>query len=452
MKRIALSILAVCASMGIQSCMNESHVSSTNSSSTATAEDPGQVSLSVDLGPVGVLARAAQMTPARLEISFVSSMSDTILDTIRIVGRSSVAKAYTLPSQRSWRLLVSGYDQRDSLLYSGDTTFNVLAKKTTRLDLSLDSRHSTVRVNFPIRDSLTRFVFSVDGVVWGDSSVAKQSRVGDTIKIDHDYLSASKTGDLHRFSIKVYGQPWDVDTLLYALDTSLAVVSGESTGRILVLKWVGPNNPPAGQASLEISLGAVGRLDIQVRYENFLFTDSRDGKLYRAVAIGTQTWMAQNLNYAGKGVCNANLTSNCDRFGRLYTLAEVLDGDEPGVRVQGICPAGWRIPSNDDWSELEGFVLSRSNGDSTKASEALISRNGWNDATGTDEFGFGLLPGGSRADNGTFFGLGTESPIWTSTPFQNGRGSVFVLSTPSLRWLNTNSGDTWSFGLRCVMD
>ena len=103
-----------------------------------------------------------------------------------------------------------------------------------------------------------------------------------------------------------------------------------------------------------------------------------EGEDYEAVLIGTQTWLARNLNVAIEGSkCygenSPNFTEmqakeNCDIFGRLYDWATAMDIDEkyntekcpPTVcktqKHQGICPAGWHIPTTSEWDTLAEFT------------------------------------------------------------------------------------------------
>jgi uncharacterized protein (TIGR02145 family) len=124
--------------------------------------------------------------------------------------------------------------------------------------------------------------------------------------------------------------------------------------------------------------------------------DTRDNHVYRTVTIGSQSWMAQNLNFAGSGMmvgtCSSNGPDSCEQFGRLYNWAEVMGVDSaydtlilnPTLPAQGVCPTGWHVPSNAEWTTLQTYVT-----DGTK----LQSTSGW-DWNGTDDFGFRLLPAG----------------------------------------------------------
>jgi len=152
------------------------------------------------------------------------------------------------------------------------------------------------------------------------------------------------------------------------------------------------------------------------------FVDKRDGTTYKKVRIGTQTWMAENLNYDnGAGsVCYDYDDERCATYGRLYTWAAAMDigvqynyslWDESDVNHQGVCPAGWHLPNKDEWAQLIDFV-----GDS--AGTKLKSSEGWiNDGNGTDDFGFSALPGGMGNSPPTphpFAGLGAMSMWWSA--------------------------------------
>jgi hypothetical protein len=98
--------------------------------------------------------------------------------------------------------------------------------------------------------------------------------------------------------------------------------------------------------------------------------DERDGNRYAYINIGLQTWMAENLNYNVTGsVCygegdplfsEAEIKDNCDAYGRLYSWAMAMNGATSTTAnpsdVRGICPLGWHLPSNDEWSILTGYV------------------------------------------------------------------------------------------------
>jgi uncharacterized protein (TIGR02145 family) len=163
------------------------------------------------------------------------------------------------------------------------------------------------------------------------------------------------------------------------------------------------------------------------------FADTRDSKKYKAVKIGSQIWMAENLNFNAPNSecyyytnCIPRCTHNkrhdfaCARYGRLYDWATAMDA----------CPADWHLPSDAEWQVLVDFA-----GGTGNAAEKLRTRSDWKDHTdpntlkevsgkGTDEFGFSALPGGEADGTKYFRDVGLNSSWWSSTSMEeNDHGS-----------------------------
>jgi len=130
------------------------------------------------------------------------------------------------------------------------------------------------------------------------------------------------------------------------------------------------------------------------------------GQTYRTVRIGSQTWMAENLNYNASGsVCYNNNSSNCATYGRLYNWSAAKE----------VCPSGWHLPSNAEWSTLSSYVQSNS-GCSSCDDRLLKATSGWNsNGNGTDEYGFSALPGGYGGSGGSFDRVGIDGYWWSAT-------------------------------------
>ena len=190
------------------------------------------------------------------------------------------------------------------------------------------------------------------------------------------------------------------------------------------------------------------------------FTDTRDGQVYKYVKIGTQTWMAQNLNYkrsgSDSGWCYNNDTSNCSKYGRLYTWAESMDTSSTynnttllnaSLPHQGICPSGWHIPSDGEWSTLVQYVDSATSGTKLKANSAL-----WSTSTGTDVYGFSVLPAGGRFYVGTFYNFGNFAHFWSSS--ENDASNAWCRDFGfDYAYVNRNyNHKTYGFSLRCVQN
>ncbi len=178
------------------------------------------------------------------------------------------------------------------------------------------------------------------------------------------------------------------------------------------------------------------RLNPEITYGNL--TDSRDGQVYKTVEIGTQVWMAENLNYAdstktpslkGKSWCYDDKAENCDVTGRLYTWAAAIDSvalandaDNPQTCgygktctlptvVQGVCPSGWHLPTKTEWNTLFTTV-----GGSSAASKALKSGSGWDrNGNGKDTYGFSALPAGDCSNYGYCYDVGDYAFFWSAS-------------------------------------
>ncbi|MCD4695998.1 MAG: hypothetical protein K8S16_07130, partial [Bacteroidales bacterium] len=170
-----------------------------------------------------------------------------------------------------------------------------------------------------------------------------------------------------------------------------------------------------------------------------------EGNVYNTIQIGNQCWMAENLNVGiainatnggsnnngdqtNNGIiekyCYDNSTSNCATYGGLYQWDEVMQYSTT-AGTQGICPAGWHIPTDDEWKVLEGTVDSlygvghpEWDGFGYRGFDAgmrLKSQTDWN---GDDASGFNGLASGSYSKfYDSFNYMGTYGSFWTSSEY-----------------------------------
>lgn len=213
-------------------------------------------------------------------------------------------------------------------------------------------------------------------------------------------------------------------------------------------------------------------------------TDSRDGQTYKTVEIGSQVWMAENLNYAYTGVlynnsgytsdstswCFSNDPANCIKYGRLYTWAAAMDsvgtwstnGKDCGYGVQctpiypvrGICPEGWHLPDKAEWNTLFTAV-----GGASTAGKMLSSTISWSsvpggwvrDGYGTDAYSFLALPAGLRDATG-YNNVGYHAYFWSSSEYNSSRTYIVGLDDEFDKADLYGSGKDYGFSVRCVQD
>jgi len=222
--------------------------------------------------------------------------------------------------------------------------------------------------------------------------------------------------------------------------------------------------PPLYDGTLSVKdeqfSGYAGLREKRIAYAGGLFFDPRDSTEYKTIKMGKQTWMAQNLNYRGEdgylGLCYGDEPrkkifnpENCEKYGRLYDWSEAMGLDrtqnwkllgELEGPVQGACPDGWHLPSNEEWQILKEYV------GSITAGKKLKALNGWN---GSDDYGFAALPGG-RYNNTGFGEIGKEANWWTSTEFNASTSQRRRISVDMDFLYETNLSKAFLFSIRCV--
>ena len=187
-----------------------------------------------------------------------------------------------------------------------------------------------------------------------------------------------------------------------------------------------------------------------------MFTDSRDGKKYKTVKIGRQTWMAENLNYITKGgkcfgeggkvvqtvfeptetSSKAEVQANCTKYGRLYNWET----------AKKICPSGWHLPSRSEYEVLDKAV-----GGKETVGKKLKAKSGWyKNGNGTDEFGFSALPGGYGRSDGYFLNVGIDGYWWSAS--ENGSRNAYSrnMDDDDADWYNDDKD--LLFSVRCLQD
>jgi uncharacterized protein (TIGR02145 family) len=167
------------------------------------------------------------------------------------------------------------------------------------------------------------------------------------------------------------------------------------------------------------------------------------GQTYKTVEIGTQTWMAENLNYNITGsACYGNNSTYCETYGRLYTLTV----------AKSVCPENWHLPSYSEWNSLIEFVgKNPASINYDLAGSRLKARSGWDrflntDGNGTDTYGFAALPGGGF---GTVYGSAGEEGNWWNANY-----NYYPVCMHS-SWENVGlleCGSTSMASVRCLKD
>lgn len=192
-----------------------------------------------------------------------------------------------------------------------------------------------------------------------------------------------------------------------------------------------------------------------------VFTDGRDGKVYKTVTINDQIWMAENLNIGtmitnpsttsqtnnGKAekFCYKNDESYCDLYGGLYQWDEAM-AYAKGEGATGICPDGWHLPTDEEWHNMVIF-LDPADGEA-KAGDQLVlgSRSGFQ----------ALFSGYLIFAERKYYDIGNAGYFWSSTENTNPELSFLALMRSIYRGKPAFQQDTSQkvngLPVRCIKD
>lgn len=248
---------------------------------------------------------------------------------------------------------------------------------------------------------------------------------------------------------------------------------------------------------LLLSFFSCEKSDNKVETKSIVYNTLSDinGNVYKTVNINGQEWMAENLratNYDNNGnigkeielvtgdnsnqlwanldkdlfitedpselgiACSYNNSANT-KYGLFYTYTAATGGQN-GIRIQGACPSGWHLPSDEDWKELEkylGIDLSEIDKIGTRGkleSKMLMSSEYWTYGGGVDNYGFSAFPTGTRdGGDGEFYYEGLYAGWWTSTKVDKSSSYYrFILNGEGI---SRYKGDNWSgVCIRCIKD
>lgn len=229
------------------------------------------------------------------------------------------------------------------------------------------------------------------------------------------------------------------------------------------------------------------------------FIDARDGQTYKAIEIGSQIWMAENLKYLpavgapspsdwdiqyyyvydynGTVVADAKATANYTTYGVLYNWAAAMNSAASSASnpsaVQGVCPSGWHLPSHSEWIDLSNYLIKNgygNEGGGDDIGKSMASTSSWtasselgdigNDQSTNNSSGFSALPGGyfGLFNVGYDFRYSGRYCVWWSATKQNIPSSYvwtpfLINSRDDLSFFEEDISMTpFGFSVRCVKD
>ena len=202
---------------------------------------------------------------------------------------------------------------------------------------------------------------------------------------------------------------------------------------------------------------------------NFIACTDADNNNYATLQIDAQTWMAENLkvglridgikeqtnNGTIEKYCYNNDEANCAIYGGLYQWDEMMQYVTTSG-VQGICPSGWHIPTDAEWTTVTTFL-----GGTGVAGGKMKSTGTIEEGTGlwyspnygaTNEIGFTAVPAGHRDSNGPFYGIGSDGYWWSASEGSTDVAWYRYLGYNLSGVSRNDLGKSLGFSVRCLRD
>jgi uncharacterized protein (TIGR02145 family) len=288
------------------------------------------------------------------------------------------------------------------------------------------------------------------------------SAYSETIISGVDVLSGLYTAELTNFYaitgtlLNCIQQPLEsgyvrIGSQIYIIDNGAFTIQSCATGSFSI-RGYNTINPDSIKVSelINVQVNSSGAIAGNIPTCSNIFGSVNDieGNIYETVLIGNQWWTAENLrtsSYAnGEPMLNvtdttawlqlnsgawcnySNNVANDTVYGKLYNWYSTVD-------PRGLCPTGWHVPTDDEWT-----ILTNELGGLDIASGKMKSLSLWNapNTGATNESGFSALPGGSRPGNGLFYFIVLYGHWWCSSE-----------SSPTIAWGYSASHDN-GFAIR----
>jgi uncharacterized protein (TIGR02145 family) len=247
---------------------------------------------------------------------------------------------------------------------------------------------------------------------------------------------------------------------LYLTNGNYIIVPGISNG----------NNYIGESTTTGTTLHSCGALNVHNPNLVYGSVTDQEGNVYKTIVIGSQEWMAENLNtgtYNNGDIITANLNAvdwaNATEgswsynseveslfcpYGKLYNWQACVDARQ-------LCPTGWHVPSNDEWTILRNYLGGGIAGGKMKTIGTIETSSGlWlsPNPDATNFSGFSGVPGGSRGSQGGFDSVGNYGAWWSSTEFDGNDAWFRALNYNNYNFDENYSNKNTGYSVRCLRD